>query len=259
MNYGLQISASGALTAMYRQDVLANNLANINTAGFKPDVPSIRTRSAVRQEDGLTFMPSNALLERLGGGVQAAATQTEFAQGPIADSNNPLDVAIRGEGFFVVRSATSGSSDRLRLTRDGRMTLDSGGRLVMATTGMPVLDAQNRPIEISGKGPITIGGDGMIRQNGAEVATLNVVKVSDPTKLHKEGSNLYIAPTGEMGGLAKASGEVVQKALEGSAVEEISALMDVQEAGRAASANLNMISYQDRMTERAISQLGSVT
>src|SRR4051812_42884899 len=69
MSYGLQISASGVMTSLYAQDVYANNLANMDTPGFKPEIPSIMPRLAVRQEDHLPFMPSNALLERLGGGA----------------------------------------------------------------------------------------------------------------------------------------------------------------------------------------------
>ncbi len=256
MNYGLQISASGALTALYRQDVLANNLANINTPGFKPDVPAVRARPCVREEDGLSYLPSNKLLERLGGGVQLAPSEIQFDQGPLEDTSNPLDIAIQGDGFFVVRAQTTGSADRLRLTRDGRFTLDSSGRLVMASTGMPVLDTQNRPIEIKGTGKITIGADGQIRQGGAEVARLNLVDMPDRKGLHKAGNSLFVAPAAAMGNLKPATGTMVQGSREQSAVDEIRAMMDVQEAGRAASANLNMISYQDRMTERAIAQLG---
>ncbi|GMV25800.1 MAG: flagellar basal body rod protein FlgG [Phycisphaerae bacterium] len=256
MNYGLQLSASGALTALYRQDVYANNLANINTPGFKADVPANRQRLVVRQEDGLLSMPSNDLLEKLGGGVQVATPVTNFAQGSLDSSANPLDLAIEGNGFFVVRAATSGSADRLRLTRDGRFTLNSEGHLVMATTGMPVLDDQNRPIEITGVGPVTVGTNGVVRQGEREIATLRLVDVPNRRELRKMGENLFAAPATAMNNLAPATGTIVQGARERASVDEITALLDVQSAGRAASANLAMISYQDRMTERAIAQLG---
>ena len=66
MQYGLQISTSGILTGMYRTNVLANNLANINTTGFKPDSAFTRQRAVVREEDGVYSLPSNRLLEKLG-------------------------------------------------------------------------------------------------------------------------------------------------------------------------------------------------
>ncbi len=258
MNYGMQISASGALTAMYRQDVLANNLANVNTSGFKPDIPHARQRDAVRQEDGLSFMPSNDLLERLGGGVQLSPTQTKFEQGPIEMTGNPLDLAIKGDGFFVVRAQTSGSTDRMRLTRDGRMTLNSSGRLVLASSGMPVMDVQNRPIDLTGSGKITISSDGKISQGGVEVAQINMIDVPDRTALHKVGDNLFQATADAMASATHAKGTMLQGAKEGSAVDPIRAMLDMQEAARASTANLNMITYQDRMNDRAISQFGSM-
>lgn len=68
MYYGIQLAASGALTSLYRTDVLANNLANINTAGFKPDMVYTRQRDTARVEDDLPFLPTDDLLERLGAG-----------------------------------------------------------------------------------------------------------------------------------------------------------------------------------------------
>src|SRR5881396_1878551 len=118
MSYGLQISASGVMTSLFAQDVYANNLANIDTPGFKADIPSIMPRQAVRQEDGLPFLPSNKLLERLGGGVLLNPNRVDFTQGSFKDTGNPLDLAISGDGFFVVRDETDKQTERVRLTRD---------------------------------------------------------------------------------------------------------------------------------------------
>lgn len=108
MNYGLQISASGVLTSMYRQDVLANNLANMSTVGYKPDVPTTMLRDPARIEDDLGFMPSNDLIERLGAGVLSAPNRVSFAQGALETTNRPMDLAIEGDGFFVVRNDSGG-------------------------------------------------------------------------------------------------------------------------------------------------------
>ena len=72
MNYGMYISASGALTSMHRLDALTNNLANVNTVGFKPHTPAVKQRDVARVEDDMPLADSNAMLERLGGGVQLA-------------------------------------------------------------------------------------------------------------------------------------------------------------------------------------------
>ena len=127
MNYGSQLSLSGVLTALHRQDVATNNLANLNTVGFKPEIAMTRQRDVVRAEDGQWALPSDAMIERLGAGVQLAPTLTNFTQGTVAPTGNDLDVAIEGSGFLVVRDATDGAADRIRLTRDGRLTRSASG------------------------------------------------------------------------------------------------------------------------------------
>ena len=88
MNYGLYLSASGVLTNTYRQDVFANNLANVETPGFKPDLPSIRQRDPEAIEDNLGFQGSNELLDRLGGGVLAGQQRINFNQGTLRPTGN---------------------------------------------------------------------------------------------------------------------------------------------------------------------------
>ena len=152
MNYAACISASGAIAALNRQDVLSNNLANVGTVGFKPDIPLARQRAAERREDGRFELPANEMLERLKSGVMIVPNAVDFTQGTLESTGNPLDLAIQGEGFFAVRESTP-SGEAVRLTRDGRFTQNSDGVLV-TTTGLPVLDDSDRPISIpSGPAP----------------------------------------------------------------------------------------------------------
>lgn len=255
----MQISASGVLTAMYRQDVFANNLANTDTVGFKPDVTATRQRPAVREEDGVSFLPSNALLERLGGGVLLAKNRVDFGQGPLERTSNPLDLAIEGEGFFVVRDEADRSGDRLRLTRDGRFTRDQAGRLVMSGTGLPVLDAQNRPIVIPSGGDVTVSADGVLRQGGADLARLAMVRVPNPDLLEKQGAGLFKAPREALSSTARATGTVRQGYVEQSSADEIRALLAVTSAAREVDSNIGMIQQQDRMLDRAINTLGRIS
>jgi flagellar basal body rod protein FlgG len=261
MHYGIQISASGALTAMYRQDVLTNNLTNMDTVGFKPDIPVLRHRADVRAEDGLGFMPSNELLERLGAGVLMAPNRVNWSQGSIETSKNALDMAIRGDGFFVVRDGTDSSGDTLRLTRDGRFTLDAQRRLVMATSGKPVLDVQNQPIVLASTGAVTVGSDGSISQNGEVVARLQVVELPEGgrERLEKMGESLLRAPATVLESRTPARGQVVAGALEQSGVDEIRAMLGISSVAREFESNLNLIQQQDRMLERAVNTLGRVS
>ncbi len=257
MSYGLQISASGAMTAMYRQDVLANNLANMNTVGFKPDVPSTRARQAVRQEDGLPGLPSDPLLEKLGAGTLLNPNRVSLAQGPVQITGNPLDVAIQGDGFFVVKDENSPTGERL--TRDGRFIRSNDGTLAMASTGLAVLDTGGRPIRLDDRGKVRIDADGTVSQNAQQVAKLRLVDVPQRGSLRKVGASMFDVPPGQADGPTPATGTLRQGAVEGSGVDEIRTLMSITETGREVDANIAMIQRHDRLLDRAINTLGRVT
>ena len=256
MNYGLQISASGLMTSMYRQDVAANNLANINTAGFKPDIACVRMRDAAAIEDGLGTLPSNKLLEKLGAGVMLAPNRINQTQGSIQTTNDPMNVAIKGDGYFVIRDAADKDTNRVRLTRDGRFGRNSTGRLVLASTGQPVLDSTDKPIEIPDSAPITIQPSGSIVQKGQEIARLQVIEVGDKTRLRKIGEGLFSADADTISSRRRASGQVIQGAIESSAIDEVKALLDVQAASRDVEGNISMMKAHDRTIDRAINQFG---
>jgi flagellar basal-body rod protein FlgF len=257
MSYGLQISASGVMTSLYAQDVYANNLANIDTPGFKADIPSIMARQSVVQEDHLPFLPSNKMLERLGGGTLLNPNMVDFTQGGLKRTSNPLDIAIDGDGFFVVRDETDKQTDRVRLTRDGRFTKDSAGRLVMASTGMPVLDVQNRPIVVP-PGKIAVSGDGTVTAAGRECGQLQVVDVPDKRTLTKLGQSLFGADANALSGAGKTNSKVEQYSQEESAADEIRMLMAMTSAGRDVESNVSLIQAHDKMMDRAINGLGRV-
>lgn len=259
MNYGMHLSATGALVNLHKMDVLANNLANVGTIGFKPDSVTTMQRNPARVEDHLGWMPSNALLERLGGGVFSGRNRVSFEQGPLETTGSPTDLAVEGSGFFVVRDDGDSTGDRYRLTRDGRFSLDRNGRLVSTTTGLPVMDASNQPIVLSDGAPVQIGTDGTIRQHDAVVARLQFVDVPDTSRLSKIGRSLFAAPVDALDGKHSGTGQIRQGMLEQSAVDPISALMAETDASRSAEANLTMIRSHDHLMDRAINVLGRVS
>ena len=259
MNQGLYISAMGAATSMHRQDIHANNLANVNTVGFKPLLAAVRQRDVARVEDGLFHLPSNDLLERLGGGVQAMPERVNFAQGSIEVTGNNRDVAIQGEGFLMVRDSTHGDSTSTRLTRDGRLTRNAQGFLVLATTGQPVLDSGNGPIRIPDEAPVKIDADGTITQDGRAIGRLALVSVPNLERVERLGNGLFNADASTLDARRPATGRLVQNAVERSAMNEIDAIMNVTGAGRDAQANITMISFHDRIMDQAINRLGRVS
>lgn len=262
MHYGMEIAKSGAMTSMYRQNVAANNLANLDTVGFKPDFAAARQREVVRVEDGVLHLPSNAMLERLGAGAMMAPNLPQFTQGALRPTGNPLDVAIEGDGFFLVqRDAGDPNDPGVRLTRDGRFTADADGRLVQAGTGLPVLGADNQPIVLdrAAEAPrITRDGQVLQRLNGVDllVGRLAVVDVPDRRELTKEGNALFRPSPAASNQRFPASGVLHQEHVETAAVNEISAMMEVEAASRSVAGNLGMVQYHDRLIEAAITRFG---
>jgi flagellar basal-body rod protein FlgG len=244
------------MTSLYAQDVYANNLANIDTPGFKPDIPSMMPRQAVRQEDNLPFLPSNKLLERLGGGTLLNPNRVDFTQGALKDTSNPLDMAIAGEGFFVVKDENDKQADRVRLTRDGRFTRDADGRLVMASTGLPVLDVQNRPITL-GPGKVSVSQDGTVCAGGRECGRIQIADVPDKSGLTKLGQSMFLADANAIS-TDKATGAVMQRQVEDSSADEVKMLLRMTAAGRDVESNVSLIQQHDRMMDRAINGLGRV-
>lgn len=255
MDYGLQISASGALASIHQQDALTNNLANINTVGFKPIMTGTMQRLAARQEDNLPYLSSDDLLEKLGGGVLAAQTRIDFAQGTLELTGNTFDLAIQGDGFFVV-----GDSSNPSLTRDGRFTINNNHELVMATSGLPVLSASNSPITIdpAQPGEVLIAKDGTVTQGGVPINQVQIADVPNRSILAKLGAGLFASQSGSPLSLIDAQGFIQQGALEGSGSNEIDALMKIQAASRSAQGNIGMIDMQNRLMERAINTFGRI-
>jgi flagellar basal body rod protein FlgG len=261
MQHGMRIAASGAMVSLYRTDVLAANLANVNTVAFKPDSATTQSRLVAREEDNIPFMPSNPLLEQLGAGVLAGPRRTSFEQGPLQTTGNDLDLAIEGDGFFLVAVQTP-QGEQTRLTRDGRFTRDDMGRLVQSATGMPVLGPGGAPITLP-EGPVTIDHFGVMHDaEGNPLAQLAIAAPADTSQLRKLGEGLYDAPPQV---LAAANNQppttsirVHQGMLEGSAVDPVRAMMDITQAGRSVGSNSRMIGYHDQLLDQAINTFARV-
>lgn len=268
MNYGLYLSAAGALTNMHRQDVMANNLANVNTVGFKPDEVTFSTRLAERLDPGAMSMmggePADPqwMLENLGGGQWIVPSRVDLRQGALTRTANDLDVAIQGEGFFVVDGSRDGKggADSLRLSRDGRFTRNSDGELVMAASGHRVLDADDKPIVLDDQSMISIDARGVITQNGEIVATLGFVNVADRGSLKKDGDNLLRVEGRGAKQLPDAplASAIKQRHVEDSAVDAITALNQLTNASKAVQANITMMQYHDNILGQVINTYGRV-
>jgi len=252
MIYGLWQSAAGLQAQEYRQAIIANNLANAETPGFKADRIAFQERlnAASARSDLSARHPA---LEAMTGGVFETPVYTDFSQGGLIPSNSSLDVAVDGSGFLTVQSR-----DGLRYTRDGRLMVDSTGRLVHAATGDAVLGADGQPIvlEPGSTEPIHIDETGQVRQGRQGAGQLALVDFADHQQLQKVGGNVYAADAGAQ--RVEAHGLIKQSAYEASGVEPITTLVEMIETTRAYEANARLISLQDESLGRAVSELGRV-
>lgn len=258
MNYGMYLSAAGAMTSMHRQDVHANNLANVNTIGFKPDQVFTRERLPARLDAPSAYSDPKWMLEQLGGGQFVEPTYTSFNQGALEKTGNQLDLAIQGDGFLVVAPGTEPGPNDLRLTRDGRMTLNQNGELVMATSGLRILDVNNEPIRLDPGGEVRIDANGEISQGGAVVAQIRFSQSADPALLRKAGDNLLRFRDGANPDLIPADGKMVQGHIETSAVDPIMAMNAMIGASKSVGSNATMLQYHDHIMGQAVNTLARV-
>jgi flagellar basal-body rod protein FlgF len=253
MIYGLYLSAAGLISNSYRQDVLANNLANSETTGFKRNLAFFRERPTALQERNRAGDWSDPTLEKLGGGLLASDTQVDNSQGEFESTGNPLDMAIEGDGYFAVKSA-----GKARLTRNGNMTTNRDGDLILADGhNHRVLDADQKPIKLESGGKVAIAKDGTITQDGRQVARIGVFDVADATKLQQIGGTLlnYAGPDA----LHAGAGTVRSEFLEHANVDPTSELSELMDTQRQLEANANMIRYQDQTLQRLVNDVGKIS
>jgi len=253
MLYGLYLSAAGVLTCQHRMEVISNNLANVQTPAFKPDVALFKQRLAELYEDGLSRRYAAPVADGTGGGLFVAPTRSKFTPAPLEQTNRDLDIGISGSGFFVV----GGQDGRHFYTRDGRMRINQRGELVMQFADRPFLSVDGEPIVVSPTAKLRIAADGSVYQNGSKVATLAMVDFADRTGLAKAGSGLFENRGGQRP--RPASGRIHQGFLEDSATQPTTELVEMIQASRQLEANAMMIRYQDSTLAMAVGQLARLT
>lgn len=260
MDYGFWLAATGIHTNSYRLDVAANNLANVQTNGYKPDFTMLMQRLPERIEDNLPLRHPNVLLEQLGGGALVAPTRTNFTPGVIEETSGPLDVALKGPGFLAVDLGKGQPAERLRFTRDGRMTLDEGGWLTHIASRGQVVDENDQPIRLNPASRVTIDESGCVIQDGIMVARLQVSEPADLTQLRKNGQNMFSLSADALSTRRPAAETaVLQQHLELSGVDPIKALLAMSRAASAVEQSTRMLQYHDETIEAAISRFGRVT
>ncbi len=250
MIIGLYAAATGLRAVTDRQDVLANNIANAATPGFR------RQRVVDKGFYNLFMQKARRpiwfeMLRGPGGGLQTTETFSDFSSGGIRTTGNPLDLALQGPGFFAVETPQGE-----RFTRNGTFTVDADGQLA-TPNGYKVLSEGGGTIDVQG-GRIQFAMDGTVYINGAPVGKLRVVEFEDPHMLTREGFDLYRASDAALQRSAPgANTEVISESLELSNVSLPYELIQMTLGMRLYEANQRAITAIDETVTRLIQDVGT--
>lgn len=237
------IGLSRQIALQRQMDVVANNIANLNTTGFKSEqilfeeyvMPVARHRDFEVGDQRLSYTLDWTTIHDMSGGA-------------IVQTGNPLDVALDGEGFLVVQTPQGE-----RWTRSGALQIDPAGTLVNFD-GYPVLTEQGAIFFQPGETDIAIDGTGNISSSAGNKGRLRLVEFADPQETERRGDNLYSGGTP----LAAVDTRVVQGAIERSNVSGVSEMTEMIRVQRSYESVASMLQKQDELRRTAIQRLGSL-
>jgi flagellar basal-body rod protein FlgF len=227
MERGLYIAASGMLAEMTRQDQIANDLSNASTPGYKADRTTQRSFGDLLLENTQTGQQVGAL----GLGVAADREVTDLSPAAIRQTDEPLDLAISGDGFFAVQTAQG-----VRYTRNGQFTASPQGTL-MTGLGQAVLGQNGQPVRLNADGTV----------NANSVGIFNVANA------RKQGDNLF---TGAAAG--RGTGTVQTGALEASGADPAKSMVDMIASFRALESGQKVIQTIDETLQKSANNVGSL-
>ena len=232
MDAAIYKALSGSVAQTRRLEAASQDLANVNTAGYKGQRLAFSEVLSKR-------LPAD---DRPGGFVAVADQRTDLGPGVLQGTGNPFHLAIEGDGFFVVQTARGE-----RYTRNGGFTMKADGTVINAD-GDAVL-GEGGPLQITA-GNFEVAGDGLVRSNGNEIGKLRIVRFTDPRQAVKEGANLFRS---EAANVATAdSARVVQGNLEQSNVSPIDNMVALISINRQFESYQRAMKLMDGMTEKMI-------
>ncbi len=238
----LYIASTGMITQRQKMDVVTNNIINVDTTGYKKDM--LISRSF---KDLMIERMSNSMIGPQNTGVHLDDVITSFDQGDLEPTERLSDVALEGDGFFVVNTANG-----VRYTRDGAFAVTPEGFLVNSEGNY--VQGTNGNIYV-GSGAFTIDEQGYVIVNGVTANRLQLVTFGDLTGLEKVGSNLFANASA---GAPQAATEckVKQGYLEGSNVDMAEEMVTMVELNRAYQVNQRVVTMLDQSLGKTVNEVG---
>lgn len=263
---GIYTALSGAMAQNERLETISNNIANVNTTGFKKDQQIFKEYLTAYEKDPtvITVPRVEANIESFydlaagdRGYVDAQATFTDFAQGSMKPTGNNLDIGIEGKGFLEVLTPQG-----VRMTRDGALKLDGQGRLV-SKDGLPILsegfgqDPNSRIIRVNtAGGSLSIGEDGSIFQGTENLGKLSLVTLDNLSAAHKVGHGLYTTKPNMNAQTIPANNiKLHQGFLENSNVNIVKEMTDLIQTTRTFESTQKAIKTYDEMAEKLVNTI----
>jgi len=240
MDSGYYAACAGFAAQAQALELIANNLANLGTTGYRGQRATFR--SLMAGGGMVAWNPVNSAVNDFG---VLGASRTDLASGSLTATGNPLDLAVAGQGFFVVKSG-----QQVLYTRNGSFHRSQVGQLVTAQ-GDPVMNGQNRPVTLP-NGAVAVSADGTISVDGAVVDQLRLAEFSPDTNLQSQGNALYLAPQGAE--LPPAASSVRQGMLEESNVSPVAAVVELITIQRNAEMMQRALSLFDSQMNQTAAQ-----
>lgn len=244
MDNAMYVGLSRQMTLRRQMDVVANNIANQDTVGFKVEQLTLAEDPEAPAKTKGGPAPVKFVID--------TGLARDFSQGTMQTTGNSLDLAIEGNGFFRIN--TPGGE---RYTRDGRFTLDAGSRLV-TQKGDPVVGDGGDILVDTKKGPISISPDGIISQAGQRIAAVRPVQFASMAGLEKTGDGLY-RNTANVQPTPATTAQLHQGMLEGSNVNPIKEITNMIEVSRAYERMSRLVEQTAQLSENAITRLGKLS
>jgi flagellar basal-body rod protein FlgF len=269
MNNGLYSAFLGMRARQRTLDMIANNIANASTSGFKAERAIYRSIEATEAEasralskagliEQATLQPATATPTQTDPNIELAndrrrafgvvtSTATDFSTGVIKPTNRPLDIAISGDGFLAVQTPRGE-----RYTRAGSLSLDANGQLITAQGDLVV--GEGGPITLL-PGEVSIGDDGTISVEGETIGRLKIVQFANPAaSLTKEGNALFVASQGS-NPVEATDVTVVQGALETSNVNPVLEMSTMMQNSREFDSLQRSITLMREIGRRVVTEL----
>lgn len=251
---GIYTAVSSLMTLEAKQGVITNNLANVNTPGFKQDELIISQFDKIMLGNKDSSLENFKNLGYISIGSKIDSTRTKFTQGTLKQTTNATDFALSGPGFFTITQ-----NGNQYYTRDGSFIIDLQGNLV-TSTGASVIGVNTNtgniePINLSGASEITVDGFNNINVNGKPTYRMRVYNFNDYRNLDKIANNLY---SSSENGFEILSTKVQNKNLETSEVDPAVEMVNLTNTLRSFESSMKVLNYLDESLKISANEIGRV-